>query len=146
MKTRGFVVTIFWVAFAIAPQLVTPSIAAPVAAGGGKSGNYSAQLITPRAGQVFYPGQEIRIEWKDTLPSVQYFSGCEMEVWLSLDGGRTFQMCITPILNPKTTYFDWTVPNTPSNAAVLDIRFGCEGFYPESYSPQAASTFVIASR
>jgi hypothetical protein len=78
------------------------------------------------------------------LPSVQYFSGCEMEVWLSLDGGRTFPMCITPILNPKTTSVDWTVPNTPTNAAVLDIRFGCEGFYPESYSPQAASTFVIA--
>jgi hypothetical protein len=62
MKTRGFVAIIFWVAFAIAPQLVTPSIAAPVAAGGSKSGNYSAQLITPRAGQVFYPGPEIRIE------------------------------------------------------------------------------------
>lgn len=146
MKTRGFVVTVFWVAFAIGLQLVTPSIAAPVPTGSSKSGSYSAQLITLRAGQIFYPGQQIRIEWKDTLPSVQYFSGCEMEVWLSLDGGGTFQMCITPILNPKTTYFDWTVPNTPTNAAVLDIRFGCEGFYPESYSPQAASTFVIAPR
>jgi hypothetical protein len=144
MKIRGFVVAIFWVVFAIAPQLVKPSTVAPAPTGSSKSGNYSAQLVAPRAGQVFYPGQQIRIEWKDTLPSVQYFSGCEMEVWLSLDGGRTFPMCITPILNPKTTYFDWTVPNTPANAAVLDIRFGCEGFYPESYSPQAASTFVIA--
>lgn len=144
MKIRGFVVTVFWVAFAIAPQLVKPSTAAPAPAGSGKSGSYSAQLITPRAGQVFYHGQQIRIEWKDMLLSVQYFTGCEMEVWLSLDGGRTFPMCITPILNPRTTSFDWTVPNTPTNAAVLDIRFGCEGFYPESYSPQAASTFVIA--
>jgi hypothetical protein len=32
----------------------------------------------------------------------------------------------------------------PTNAAVLDIRFGCELYHPESYSPQAASTFVIA--
>jgi hypothetical protein len=137
-------VAIFAVAFAIAPQLVKPSSAAPAPAGSSKSGSYSAHLMTPRAGQVFYPGQQIRIEWKDTLPSVRYFNGCEMEVWLSLDGGRTFPMCITPILNPRTNYFDWTVPNTPTNAAVLDIRFGCEGFYPESYSPQAASTFVIA--
>jgi hypothetical protein len=68
MKTRRFVVAIFWVAFAIAPQLVTPSIAAPVAVGGSKSGNYSAQLITPRAGQIFYPGQQIRIEWKIRPP------------------------------------------------------------------------------
>ena len=73
-------------------------------------------------------------------------SGCEMEVWLSLDGGGTFPMCITPILDPKATQFDWTVPNMPSNAAVLDIRFGCDGWYPESYSPQSASTFVIAQR
>jgi hypothetical protein len=75
---------------------------------------------------------------------VRYVAWCEMEVWLSLDGGRTFTMCITPILAPKTTYFDWTVPNMPTNAAVLDVRFGCDGWYPESYSPQAASTFVIA--
>ena len=32
----------------------------------------------------------------------------------------------------------------PINAAVLDIRFGCELYYPESYSPQAGLTFVIA--
>jgi hypothetical protein len=38
----------------------------------------------------------------------------------------------------------WTVPNLPTNAAVMDIRFGCEGWYPESYAPQPASTFVIA--
>ena len=144
MKIRGFVVTILTVAFAIGPQLVKPSTAAPAPAGSGQSGSYSAHLITPRTGQVFYPGQQIRIEWKDTFPSVRYFNGCEMEVWLSLDGGRPFPMCITPILNPKSTSFDWTVPNTPTNAAVMDIRFGCEGFYPESYSPQAASTFVIA--
>jgi hypothetical protein len=27
---------------------------------------------------------------------------------------------------------------------VLDIRFGCEVFYPETFAPQPASTFVIA--
>jgi hypothetical protein len=80
------------------------------------------------------------------LPNVRYVAWCEMEVWLSLDGGRTFPMCITPILDPKATQFDWTVPNMPTNAAVLDIRFGCDGWYPESYSPQPASTFVIAQR
>ena len=67
-----------------------------------------------------------------------------MEVWLSVDGGRTFLMCISPWLNPKDKFFDWTVPNMPTNAAVMDIRFGCEVFYPETYAPQPASTFVIA--
>jgi hypothetical protein len=66
-----------------------------------------------------------------------------MEIWLSLDGGRAFSTCITPALTPRSRYFDWTVP-TPTNTAVLDIRFGCEFYYPESYSPQPASAFVIA--
>jgi hypothetical protein len=128
------------VAFALAPQLFNSSPRALAASGGG----YSATLISPTIGQILHPGQRVRIQWKDTLPNVRYVAWCEMEVWLSVDGGRTFAMCITPILEPKATYFDWTVPNTPSNAAVLDVRFGCDGWYPESYSPQPASTFVIA--
>ncbi len=103
-------------------------------------------MISPTLGQVLYAGQQVRVEWKSMLPKVRYVAWCEMEVWLSLDGGRTFPMCITPILDPKATQFDWTVPNMPTNAAVLDIRFGCDGWYPESYSPQPASTFVIAQR
>jgi hypothetical protein len=67
-----------------------------------------------------------------------------MEVWLSLDGGRTFTAEISPWMDPKAQYFYWTVPNWPTNAAVLDVRFGCEALYPESYAPQPASTFVIA--
>ncbi|MEP6587064.1 MAG: hypothetical protein ABJB70_10090 [Candidatus Udaeobacter sp.] len=47
-------------------------------------------------------------------------------------------------MDPKAQYFYWTVPNMPTNAAVMDIRFGCEPGYPESYAPQPASTFVIA--
>lgn len=67
-----------------------------------------------------------------------------MEIWLSLDGGKTFPTYIVPFMDPRSKYFYWTVPNTPTNAAVLDIRFGCDLHYPESYSPQPASTFVIA--
>jgi hypothetical protein len=91
-----------------------------------------------------YPGQQIRVEWEATLPSTtRKLVGCEMEILLSLDGGTTWNAYITPPLDPKVRYFDWTVPNTPTNAAVLDIRFGCEVFYPESRSSQTASPFVI---
>lgn len=133
MKTRGFLVTMFAVALSFAPQLVSNSSAA---------GMYSAHLISPMAGQVLYPSQKIRVEWRSTLPPIN-LGACEMEVWLSLDGGRTFTMWISPWLDPKAQYFYWTVPNTPTNAAVMDIRFGCEPGYPESYAPQPASTFVI---
>ena len=134
MKTRGFIVTVAAVALIFAPQFVNTSNAA---------GTYSARLISPRAGQVLHPGQNVRVQWTSALPNID-LTQCEMEVWLSLDGGRTFTMCITPILDPKAQFFFWTVPNIPTNAAVMDIRFGCEGWYPESYAPQPASTFVIA--
>ena len=67
-----------------------------------------------------------------------------MEVWLSLDDGRTFPIWISPWMDPKAQYFYWTLPNTPTNAAVMDIRFGSEPGYPESYAPHPASTFVMA--
>ena len=133
MKIRGFLVTTFAVALSFAPQFVNNASAA---------GTYSAKLISPMAGQVLYPGQKVRVEWQSVLPHIN-LEGCEMEVWLSLDGGSTFTMWISPWMDPKAQYFYWTVPNTPTNAAVVDIRFGCEGWYPESYAPQPASTFVI---
>jgi hypothetical protein len=133
MKIRGFIVILFAVALSVVPQFVNTSSAAS---------GYSAQLISPVAGQVLYPGQKIMVEWRHTLPNIP-LGGCESEAWLSLDGGSTFTVWIT-WLAPRSTYFLWTVPNTPTNAAVLDIRFGCDLHYPESYAPQPASHFVIA--
>ena len=135
MKIRGLMVALFAVALSAIPQLVNTSSAA--------SGAYSARLISPAARQVLYPGQVIRVEWRSVLPNIN-LGACEMEVWLSLDGGRTFTTLISPWMDPKAQYFYWTVPNMPTNAAVLDVRFGCEPGYPESYAPQPASTFVIA--
>jgi len=135
MKIRGFVVAMFALALSLAPQLVNTSSG---------SGAYVAQLISPAPGQILYPGQKVRVEWRSMLPPVN-LTGCETEVWLSLDGGATYPMCITPILDPKAQYFFWIVPNMPTTKAVLDIRFGCDGWYPESYSPQLRSTFTIAN-
>src|SRR5215471_21524952 len=134
MNTRVLLVTVFAAALSVAPQLVTPANA---------GGTYSATLISPRAGQVLYPGQHVKVEWRSVLPNIN-LGTCEKEVWLSLDGGNTFTIWISPWLNPKAESFDWIVPNTLTNAAVMDIRFGCEQFYPETYAPQPASTFVIA--
>ena len=135
MNTRGLLVTIFAVALSVAPQLVSTSSA---------DGTYSATLISPRAGQVLYPGQKIMVEWKSTLPHMD-LTGCEREVWLSLDGGTTYIFQVTPSMDPRTTFFYWVVPNTPTNAAVLDIRYGCEPFYPDTRNAQTASPFVIAN-
>jgi len=138
MKTRGFLSMLFAIMVLCAPQL---TISTAAAASG--SGAYSAQLISPTAGQVLYPGQRVRVEWKTVLPNID-LSWCELELYLSVDGGATFPFRITPQLDPRAAFFYWTVPNMPTAAAVLDIRFGCEGSYPESYSPQTASPFVIS--
>ena len=132
MKTLGLIVTVLLVAFAFTD----------VKANSG--GTYSARLISPTAGQVLYPGEQVRVQWEPTFPDMKNLHLCEMEIVLSLDGGRTFSVWITTGINPNSRYYDWTVPNTPTTAAVLDIRFGCELYYPESHSPQPASTFVIA--
>jgi hypothetical protein len=66
MKTRRLTVTLFVVALAFAPQLSTASAAEPEAAQGG----FRTKLISPTAGQVFFPAQRVRVEWKSTLPDI----------------------------------------------------------------------------
>lgn len=137
MKTRRLILALLALAFALAPQLPGTAFAQT------SKWKYSAKLISPRAGEVLTPGQVVRIEWTANFPGVD-LSMCETEVLLSLDGGKTIYMLLTEQRNPKVQYFDWTVPNTPTNEAVLDIRFGCLNLYSETSSLQSA--FVISRR
>ena len=124
--------------FVLAPQSPTTAFARP-----NQPNKYSARLISPRRGDVLVPGQVVRIQWTADFPGVD-LTMCETEVLLSLDGGKTIYMLLTEQRNPKIQYFDWTVPNAPSNEAVLDIRFGCLNIYPETSSIQVQSAFVIS--
>jgi hypothetical protein len=137
MKTQRFIITLFALTFAFAPQSFRTASAK------GIGPKYRAELISPRAGEVLVPGQVVRVEWRSVLPDMD-LSWCETEIRLSLDGGRTFTW-ITGERDPREKHFDWTVPNTPTNAAVLDIHFGCLGYYPETESLQAQSAFVISA-
>ncbi len=47
------------------------------AAAASGSGAYSAQLISPTAGQVLHPGQQVMIQWTAHLPNIN-LTGCEM--------------------------------------------------------------------
>ena len=136
MKTQRFIIILFALTFAFAPQ-------SPRTAFAERKKDYSAKLISPKPGEVLMPGQVVRVEWTAAFPDVD-LTMCETEILLSLDGGTTTYMFITSQRNPKVQYFNWTVPNTPTNAAVLDIRFGCLNLYPETSSPQVQSAFVIS--
>ena len=89
------------------------------------------------------PGQVVRIAWTADFPDVD-LTMCETEILLSLDGGNTTYMRLTESRNPRVQYFDWVVPNAPTNTAVLNIRFGCLNIYPETPSLQVQSPFVIS--
>jgi hypothetical protein len=135
MKTRRLILALLALTFVLAPQLPGTAFAQT------SKWKYSASMISPRAGEVLVPGQVVRIEWKANFPGVD-LSMCEAEVFLSLDGGKTVYMRLTEQRDPKMQYLYWTVPNTPTNEAVLDIRFGCLNLYPETSSLQSA--FVIS--
>ena len=137
MKTQRLVLALLALTFALAPQLPRTAFAQA------DKKKYSATLISPKAGEVLTPGKVVRIEWTANFPGVD-LSMCETEILLSLDGGKTIYMFITSSRRPDVQYFDWTVPNTPTNAAVLDIRFGCLNLYPETPSLQVQSAFVIS--
>src|SRR5438093_1598915 len=137
MKTQRFIITLCALTVAFAPQSFRTASAER-----GRL-HYSAALISPRAGQVLVPGQVVRVEWTSVLPNMD-LNQCETEIRLSLDGGTTFTW-ITGERDPRVRYFDWTVPNTPTNTAVLDIHFGCLGYYPETASIQVQAPFVISA-
>ena len=138
MKTQRFIITLFALTFAFAPQSFRTASAAER-----KGQTYRAELISPKAGEVLVAGQVVRVEWKSVFPKLD-LTWCETEIRLSLDGGTTFTW-ITGERDPRVTYCDWTVPNTPTNAAVLNIYFGCLGYYQETASPQVQSPFVISA-
>src|ERR1700757_4773522 len=103
MKTYGFLLTLFLLTLGFDPasMLGMPPPPPP----------YSPVLISPHAGQVLYSGERIKVEWKTSMPAnVDYPSYCEIELWLSLDGGSTYTMRITPSMDPNTTFFYWIVP------------------------------------
>jgi hypothetical protein len=137
MKTQRVILTLLALTFALAPQSPRTAFAER------KKEKYSARLISPRAGDVLMPGQVVRVEWTADFPDVD-LTMCETEILLSIDGGRTFTF-ITSQRDPKVQYFNWTVPKSPTTAAVLDIRFGCLGIFAETSSRQVQSAFVISS-
>jgi hypothetical protein len=134
MKTRSLVLALLALTFVLAPQ-------SPRTAFAKRKEDYNAKLISPRSGDVLRPGQVVKVEWTAAFPNVD-LTMCETEILISIDGGATYTY-ITSQRDPKVQNFLWTVPNTPTRMAILDIRFGCLGLYAETTSRQVQSAFSI---
>ena len=104
-------------------------------------------LLYPAAGAILHPGQTIVVRWEVTLPPLP-IPGCEQELMLSLDGGRSNAIRMSRMLSPTTRQVAWTVPLVSSRNAVIDLRYGCDGSVIEPpvdvpQFPQLQARFVI---
>lgn len=82
----------------------------------------SAGLTSPRAGERVTPGSLLALSVP--LANDARREADEMELLLSLDGGRTFPVRITSELSPTARVTWWRVPNLPTAHARLALRTG----------------------
>jgi len=67
-------------------------------------------------------GQVLTLRWSGGERAVE-----ELELQLSLDGGRTFPVRVSPELDPRAGEFAWRVPNLATGEARLRLRFSRGG-------------------
>ncbi|HSK79102.1 MAG TPA: hypothetical protein VLQ45_21795 [Thermoanaerobaculia bacterium] len=82
-----------------------------------------ARLLSPAPGQELTAGTEAVVEWEGlNLPPHAH----EWEAFLSVDGGKTWPLRITPHLDLSIRRFTFRVPDLPTREARLMLRFGDE--------------------
>ncbi len=82
------------------------------------------RLLSPVTGESWEPGELARIEWATEGAIDGDLS--EWEAFLSLDGGKTYPIRLTPHLDLALRGFSFEVPDVPSRDARLLLRFGDE--------------------
>lgn len=69
-----------------------------------------------------FAGSEVDVSWCAVPRDAK-----EMELFLSLDGGESYPLRLTPQLAPGVERLRWRVPNLPTAAARLRLRVGIPG-------------------
>ena len=103
----------------VPPLLLLALLALPALA----VGQEMARLVSPAAGDELVAGSFATIEWEGlALPE----GTVEWEAFLSLDGGRTWPLRVTPHLDISIRRFTLRVPDLPTREARILLRFGDE--------------------
>lgn len=103
------------------PLLLLAFAALPAFAAGADT--RMAYLASPAAGDELVAGSAATIEWEGlALPE----RAVEWEAFLSLDGGRTWPLRVTPHLDISIRRFTFRVPDFPTRDARILLRFGDE--------------------
>ena len=81
-----------------------------------------AAFSSPKAGEHLRAGERVEVRWTGVPSDTD-----EMELLLSLDGGRRIALRLTDELPGSARSFAWTVPNLVAGRAALVLRIGREG-------------------
>lgn len=76
-------------------------------------------ILSPSSGTVLRAGDVVQVRWTDLPEEVE-----EMELLLSMDGGLSFPVQLTPQLDPLLGSLSWRVPNLAIPHASLRLRVG----------------------
>lgn len=93
-----------------------------------------AHLFKPEDGAELMAGSVAVVQWEEAPPGAE-----EWEAFLSVDGGRTYPLRVTPHLDLSIRRFAFQVPNLPTRAARVLLRFGDEREEVEVETPQRFS-------
>jgi hypothetical protein len=92
-----------------------------------------------RAGATGPSGDEARVlrpgESRTIRIATAPAGATEWEAFLSVDGGSSFPVRITPHLPIAERSFSWTVPSLPTASARIRFRFGVGGVEQEALAP-----------
>ncbi len=103
-----------------------------------------ARFLRPMAGERLEPGESIEVSW--ALDRHQAMAFDEMELVLSLDGGRTYPLRLTRDLSPESGRLSWRVPALPAGKARLALRGGSDGEPDLETIAAVSDVFEIAPR
>jgi hypothetical protein len=90
------------------------------------AGSPPVELVVPRAGATLLGGSQADLEWAPLEPFARLAGVEEWEAFLSLDGGVTYPVRVTPHLDRDLHHVRWQVPAVPTSDARLLLRLGDE--------------------
>ena len=122
-------------AFAAAAALLSSAVLARASEG----------FRAPAPGEVLSPGAIVELRWSPVCREPEHRDLDEAELVLSLDGGTTFPIRVSPELNACASRYLWKVPSLPTAHARLALRGGLEGRNPTETLAVVGSEFRILS-
>jgi hypothetical protein len=105
---------------------LAPAASAAAPASSGMRSERRVELLAPQAAIPLAAGSTAVLEWEPLSSLAALPAREEWEAFLSLDGGRTYSVRITPHLDSDLRRTLWEVPGVPSADVRLLMRFGNE--------------------